>query len=85
MNIESLEINLLKASEINEGDVVLVRINEEEKSKFNESDIRDLYQKITKMLKKEIPIYFFPKNIDFEMIKKIVLQHQDSNKENKNL
>lgn len=72
MKIESLEVNIFKASEIKEGDIVLVRITEEEKLKLNKEKIRSIYEKITGILKKEIPIYFFPSNLNFEIIKQTI-------------
>jgi hypothetical protein len=69
MNIESLEINLLKASEIKDGDVVIVKINEFEKANLDSEKIQTIYKKITDMLKKEVPIYFFPSNFTFEIMK----------------
>ena len=69
MNIESLEINLLKASEIKDGDVVIVKINEFEKANLDKDKIQSIYKKITDMIKKEVPIYFFPSNFTFEIMK----------------
>lgn len=72
MNIESLEINLLKASEIKDNDVVIVKINEFEKANLDTDKIQNLYKKITDMIKKEVPIYFFPSNFTFEIIKNAI-------------
>lgn len=72
MNIESLEINVLKASEIKDGDILLVKIDEKTKSKLDKDTITNLYEKITKMLKKEIPIYFFPSDVTIEILKKTI-------------
>lgn len=90
MNIESLEINLLKASEIKDGDVVLVKIKESQKSNLNKDFIKKLYQEITNILKKEVPIYFFPDNLSFEIIKKQVninstYQENIESQENENI
>jgi hypothetical protein len=84
MNIESLEINLLKASEIKDGDVVIVKINEFEKANLDAEKIRSIYKKITDMLKKETPIYFFPSNFTFEIMKDAIdIQNNQISKENK--
>lgn len=72
MNLESLEINILKASEIKDGDIVIVKIDELNKSNLDENKIQSIYQKITKMIKKEIPIYFFPSYFTFEIIKSAI-------------
>jgi hypothetical protein len=72
MKIESLEINLLKASEIQDGDVVIVKIKDQEKSKLDKTQIKHLYEQITNILKKEVPIYFFPSNLSVEIIKKAI-------------
>lgn len=83
MNIESLEINLLKASEIKDGDVVIVKINEFEKANLDAEKIQSIYKKITDMLKKEIPIYFFPSNFTVEIMKDAIdTQNNQINKEN---
>lgn len=85
MKIESLEVNLLKASEIKDGDIVIIKIREEEKEKLDKNKIKHLYQKITQILKKEIPIYFFPSNLSVEIIKKsIQTQDRATKKENTN-
>lgn len=84
MKIESLEINLLKASEIKDGDTVIVKINEFERANLDKDKIQNLYKKITDMLKKEIPIYFFPSNCTFEIIKNSIKAQEDLlEKENK--
>ena len=86
LNIESLEINILKASEIKEGDLVIVKMSNEHKSKLNKDDIKNLYQNISKMLKKEIPIYFFPEGLNIDIIKNAIknqssVQEQTNNQE----
>ena len=84
MNIESLEINLLKASEIKDGDVVIVKINEFEKANLDAEKIQSIYKKITDMLKKETPIYFFPSNFTFEIMKDAIdTQNNQISKENR--
>ena len=72
MNIESLEINLLKVSEIKDGDIVIVKIDKESQSKLNKDFIQSLYKEITKILNKEIPIYFFPSDISIEILKQTI-------------
>lgn len=72
MKIDSLEIKLLKSSEIKEGDVILVKIKESDKLKLNKDNIRHLYDQISKMINKSIPIYFFPDNLSIDIIKKSV-------------
>jgi hydroxymethylpyrimidine pyrophosphatase-like HAD family hydrolase len=72
MNIESLEINLLKASEIQEGDVVIVKINEKQKLNLNKEKITEIYNKIIQIINRKIPIYFFPKDLSFHLIKKSI-------------
>jgi hypothetical protein len=70
MNIESLEIKLLKASEIVEGDVILVKVSEKNKSKLTKEKVQSLYQQIIKIInKKNIPIYFFPDDVEMKVIK----------------
>jgi hypothetical protein len=70
MNIKSLEINLLKASEIQDGDVIIVKTSPEEKSKLTKDNVQEIYQNISKMInKKNISIYFFPKNLSVDIIK----------------
>jgi len=84
LNIESLEINILKASEIKDGDLVIVKMSNEHKSKLNKEDIKNLYDNISKMLKKEIPIYFFPEGLNIDIIKdaiknKVIKQQEQNN------
>jgi 2-C-methyl-D-erythritol 4-phosphate cytidylyltransferase len=81
MNIESLEINVLKASEIKDGDVIIVKIKESDKIKFSKESVTSLYKQIKDMIKKDnIPIYFFPQEIDIEILKNHV-QEIEKNKE----
>lgn len=84
MNIESLEIKLLKSSEIKDGDIIIVKINDTEKSKLDKATVKNLYEQITKMIKKEIPIYFFPSNLNFEIIKNSIESTQESLKSKDN-
>ena len=69
MNIKSLEINLFKTSEIHDGDTILVKIDDKQKSEFKKEDIKYLYDQIKKITKKDISIYFFPKNLSIDIIK----------------
>lgn len=78
MNIESLEINLFKTSEIKDGDTILVKIEDEKKSKFKKEEIKALYDQIKKIVKKDISIYFFPKNLSIDIIKNHVKNIEDS-------
>lgn len=80
MNIESLEINILKASEIKDDDVVLVKIDQDTKSKLDKDTVQKLYKQITNMVKKEIPIYFFPSDISIEVLRKTVEAQEILNK-----
>lgn len=78
MNIKSLEIKLLKSSEIKDGDIIIVKINDTEKSELDKTTIKNLYEKITNMIKKQIPIYFFPSDLSFEIIKNSIESTQES-------
>lgn len=70
MKIESLEINLLKASQIEDGDIIIVKISKDEKLKLTKENVQSLHKHISEITKKpHIPIYFFPKNVSVEMIK----------------
>jgi hypothetical protein len=82
MNIESLEINLFKTSELKDGDTILVKIDTEEKAKLKKEDIQDLYSKLTKIIdNKNINIYFFPKNMDIDIIKNhVILTEEEKEK-----
>lgn len=73
MNIDKLEIKLLKTSEIKDGDVILVKISDYEKQKLSKESIKNLYDKISKMVKREdIGIYFFPDNLEVSLIKDLI-------------
>jgi hypothetical protein len=69
MNIESLEISLFKASEIKDGDIILIKTGPEDKAKFNKDNITSIYNQIKGMVNKDISIYFFPKDFEIELIK----------------
>jgi len=80
MNIESLEINLFKTSEIKDGDTILVKIDTEEKSKLKKEDIENLYKNLKTIIKnKDINIYFFPKNMSIDIIKNHVNLTESNN------
>jgi hypothetical protein len=85
MNIKSLEINLFKASQIEEGDVVLIKTSQDEKKSLSKEDVKQLYKKICDITNKSIPIYFFPKELELEILKKVVIEHfQNNQNENNN-
>lgn len=84
MNIESLEIKLLKSSEIKDGDIILVKIKDSDKLKLDKDKVRNLYDQISKMLNKSIPIYFFPDNLSIDIIKKSII-NTDKTIENENI
>lgn len=84
MEIESLEIKLLKSSEIKDGDIILVKIKDSDKLKLDKNKVRDLYEQISKMLKKPIPIYFFPDNLSIDIIKKSII-NTDKTIKNENI
>jgi hypothetical protein len=78
MDIKSLEINLLKASQIKDGDIILVKIDDNQKKQLKQEDITALYQELKNMIKKDISIYFFPKNLSIDTIKKHVKNIEDN-------
>jgi hypothetical protein len=78
MNIEKLEINLFKVSEIKDGDVILVKVSGEEKANFKKENIEYIYNQIKKIAKKDISIYFFPKNLSIDIIKNHVKNIEDN-------
>jgi hypothetical protein len=78
MDIKSLEINLFKSSEINDGDTILVKIDQEKKKNLGKEDIKFLYDEIKKITKKDISIYFFPKDLSIDIIKNHVKNIEDS-------
>ena len=84
MNIESLEIKLLQSSKIEDGDVVIVKVDMNDKKIFEKESIQKLYSQIKNMLNnKDISIYFFPKNLDIDFIKANIL-NIEKNKEEMN-
>lgn len=78
MDIKSLEINLFKTSEVQDGDTILVKIDEEKKSSLKKEDIKFLYDQIRNIVKKDISIYFFPKDLSIDIIKNHVKNIEDS-------
>lgn len=78
MDIKSLEINLFKTSEIKDGDTIIVKVDEKEKEKFTKENIQNLYLQIQKITKKDISIYFFPKNLSIGIIKNHIKNIEDS-------
>ncbi|MEY4370915.1 MAG: hypothetical protein RIQ48_631 [Pseudomonadota bacterium] len=81
MNIEPLEVKLVKSSKIEDGDIVIIKIDSEDKKNFDTDNIKSLYSQIKKMLgDKNLSIYFFPKNLDIDFIKTQV-ENIESNKD----
>lgn len=81
MDIQSLEINLLKASEIKNGDILLIRVDDKERNQLTKENVRNIYDQVLKMIKRtDIGIYFFPKNLGIEIIK----NHVENIENNKN-
>jgi len=56
----------------------LVKIDDEKKSKLKKEDVKALYDEIKKIVKKEISIYFFPKDLSIDIIKNHVKNIEDS-------
>jgi hypothetical protein len=81
IDIKSLEINLFKASEIQDSDIILIKIDEKQRGQMNKDDIQQIYNEIKNLIKKDISIYFFPKSLSINTIKNHVLVVED-NKEN---
>ena len=78
-DIESLEINVLKASEIKDGDILIVKMDKEQKNKMNKDDVKNIYDQIVKMIKRsDISIYFFPEDLSIDIIKNNVKMIEDS-------
>ena len=79
LNIESLEINVLKASEIKDGDILIVKMGKEQKSKMNKEDVKNIYDQVVKMIKRsDISIYFFPEDLSIDIIRNNVKMFEDS-------
>jgi spore germination protein GerM len=82
MKIEPLEVKLVKSSKIEDGDIIIVKVNSEDKKHFDQENIKNLYAQIRKMIgEKNISIYFFPKHFDIDFIKNQV-EIIEENKEN---
>lgn len=82
MDIESLETKLVKSSKVEDGDIIIIKVNPNDKDSFNKETIHKLYSQIKQMLgNKNVAIYFFPKNLDIDFIKTNI-QNIESNKEN---
>jgi hypothetical protein len=86
MNIESLEIKLLKASEIKDGDILLIKIDEKDKSNLTKESIKNMYNQLLKMMNnKKIPMYFFPKTMDINIIKTAIKDNVGNQIDNENI
>lgn len=79
MKIENLEYKLLKSSKIEDGDNILVKINDFDKNSLSKDDIKNLYEKISTMVKKEVGIYFFPANLEISLIKDLIKNNSLNN------
>ena len=79
MKIENLEYKLLKSSKIEDGDNILVKINDFDKNSLSKEDIKNLYEKISSMVKKEVGIYFFPANLEISLIKDLIKNNSLNN------
>lgn len=70
INIESLEVKLIKSSKVEDGDIIIIKVNSDDKKHFDQDNIKSLYAQIRKMLgDKNISIYFFPKHFDISFMK----------------
>ena len=78
MDIKSLEINLFKTSEINDGDTIIVKIDEDFKKTLDKDKIYSIYTQIKEIVKKDISIYFFPKSLSVSLIKEHIKNTEDS-------
>jgi hypothetical protein len=76
MKIQSLETKLLKTSKIEEGDLILVKIDSEKKKDLTPEQIKSLYSDIKSLISKDIPIVFFPDYLDIEIIKKFIKEQK---------
>ena len=81
MNIEPLEVKLVKSSKIEDGDIIIVKVGSEDKKNFDTENIKNLYAQIKNMIgNKDISIYFFPKSFDIDFIK-TQISNVENNKE----
>jgi hypothetical protein len=70
MKIEPLEVKLVKSSKVEDGDIIIIKVDSEDKKHFDQENIKNLYGQIRKMLgDKNISIYFFPKHFDIAFMK----------------
>lgn len=85
IEIENLELKLLKSSQIEDGDILLVKMRQDDKNSLSKENIKHLYEQITKMInKKDINIYFFPDNMSIDIIKNYVKNMEELKNLNKN-
>lgn len=76
MNIKSLETKIVKGSTIEPGDIIVVKMNSQDRESLSKEEIKNLYKSITSMLGvKDIGMYFFPKDIDLYSIKSLIKQN----------
>ncbi len=76
MKTQSLEKKLLKTSKIEEGDLILIKINSEKKKDLTPDQIKSLYNDMRALIKKDIPIVFFPDYLDVEIIKQLITEQK---------
>jgi hypothetical protein len=76
MKIKSLEKKLLKTSQIEDGDVILIKINSEKKKDLTPDQIKSFYNDMKMLVKKDVPIVFFPDYLDVEIIKKLITEQK---------
>lgn len=71
MEIQNAELSLFKASDIQSGDVVLVRVAKSFKDQMTGDKAQELYKQIKYMIgeDKNVGIFFFPKDLDISIIK----------------
>jgi hypothetical protein len=70
MKIENAEVTLLKASQIEDGDVLLVRMSKKFRDGMNADKAQALHTQLSEMVgEKKIGVYFFPKDLDISVIK----------------
>ena len=70
MKIENAEISLLKASQIQDGDVLLVRMSKKYKEQMSAEKAHKLFEQIKSMAgDKQVGIFFFPKDLEISIIR----------------
>ena len=86
MNIENAEVSLLKTSQIESGDVLLVRVSKKIKDSMSAEKAHSLYKQISEMVgpDKKVGIYFFPKDLEISVIKGFLSQSEKMFSENTN-